>query len=359
MSNRNYQFRNNKEGKRIFSFSKLMTFETCPYSYYLQYIKHIKGKDSIYGIMGEQCHISAQDLVEGKINNDEALERFETALEDSIDVLGLKFPTEKSGDNFKECMSEFLEHYKPHHDKYDIEKGFDVVMRDGKTLILGFIDLIIYNEDGTIDVVDYKTSSKFSKKDFQHKKMQLLIYAKSLLEEGYKINRLYFNMMKYCTISWDEINSKKQLVHKSTMSERNGIGLKLKSVAKRLLKKQGLDENDIELRVDRMIETNTIDDLIADKFTISDYKVDVELSEESLEEMEQWVESIVNKTEELGKDEDNFKPIEIKKGSDFFCQNLCGKGCKYFKEYSENDSNSYKNRKKKEKEEDDELDDLL
>lgn len=356
---RNYQFRNNKEGKNIFSFSKLMTFETCPYSYYLQYIKHIKGKDSIYGIMGEQCHESAQDLVRGKINNDEALERFETALEDSIDVLGLKFPTEKSGDNFKECMSEFLEHYKPNHDKYDIEKGFDVVMRDGKTLILGFIDLIIYNKDGTIDVVDYKTSSKFSKKDFQHKKMQLLIYAKSLLEEGYKINRLYFNMMKYCTISWDEINSKKQLVHKSTMSERNGIGLKLKSVAKRLLKKQGLDENDIELRVDRMIETNTIDDLIADKFTISDYEVDVELSEETLEEMEQWVESIVNKTEELGNDESNFKPIEIKKGSDFFCQNLCGKGCKYFKEYSENDANSYKNRKKKEKEEDDDLDDLL
>ena len=55
----------------------------------------------------------------------------------------------------------------------------------------------------------------------------------------------------------------------------------------------------------------------------------------------------------------NFKPIEIKKGSDFFCQNLCGKGCKYFKEYSEHDANSYKNRKKKEKEEDDELDDLL
>ena len=356
---RDYQFRNNKEGKNIFSFSKLMTFETCPYSYYLSYIKHIRGAESIYSTMGTVAHESAQDLVEGNINNDEALERFETALEDSIDVLGLKFPTEKSGDNFKECMSEFLEHYKPNHDKYDIEKGFDVVMRDGKTLILGFIDLIIYNEDGTIDVVDYKTSSKFSKKDFQHKKMQLLIYAKSLLEEGYKINRLYFNMMKYCTISWDEINSKKQLVHKSTMSERNGIGLKLKSVAKRLLKKQGLDENDIELRVDRMIETNTIDDLIADKFTISDYEVDVELSEESLEEMEQWVESIVNKTEELGKDEGNFKPIEIKQGSDFFCQNLCGKGCKYFKEYSENDSNSYKNRKKKEKEEDDELDDLL
>ena len=356
---RNYQFRNNIEGKNIFSFSKLMTFEQCPYSYYLSYIKHIKGEESIYSTMGTVSHESAQDLVEGKIDNAEALERFETALDDSINVLGLKFPTEKSGDNFHQCMSSFLENYKPNHDKYDIEKGFDVLMRDGKTLIMGFIDLIIHNEDGTIDVVDYKTSSKFSKKDFEHKKMQLLIYAKSLLEEGYKINRLYFNMMKYCTIEWDEINSKKQLVHKSTMCERNGIGLKLKSVTKRLLKKQGLDENDIELRVDRMIETNTIDELIIDKFTIKDYEVDVELSEESLEEMENWIEGIINKINELGQEENNFKPIEIKKGSDFFCQNLCGKGCKYFKEYSENDSNSYKNRKKREKQEEDDLDDLL
>ncbi|WP_252225188.1 MULTISPECIES: PD-(D/E)XK nuclease family protein [unclassified Clostridium] len=359
MSNRNYKFKNNTEGKEKFSFSKLSTFEHCQYGYYLTYIKHIRGKDSVYGILGTEAHECSQDLVKNKINNETAIDRFLTTLQDSQEVLGLKFPTPKSSITYEECISHFLENYHPKHKEFDIEKGFDTLVGKNKALIWGFIDLIIHNKDGSLDVVDYKTSSEFTKKDFIHKKMQLLIYAKALIEDGYKIHRLYFNMLKYCAISWSEINSKKQLVQKSTKAERNGIGLKLKSVAKRLLKRQGLDEIDIDMRIEKMIQTNEIDELIEDKFTISDYEVEVELSEESIEEMEDWVDNITNKIKENGLEEKNYKCVELNKGSEFFCNMLCGKECKFFNEYKENDNSSWKNRKKKEKEEKDEFEDLL
>jgi hypothetical protein len=166
-------------------------------------------------------------------------------------------------------------------------------------------------------------------------------------------------MLKYCKIEWQEINSKKQLVDKSTKCERNIIGDKLKATARRLLKKEGLDELEIENRVNHMIETNIIDELIVDRFTISDYEVDVEYSDESIQEMEEWVDNIINEINKNGKSKNYYKCVELNKGSEFFCSMLCNKPCKYFEDYKNNNKNSYRNRKKKEKQEDDELDDLL
>jgi RecB family exonuclease len=359
MSNRDYTFKNNIKGKEKFSFSKLSTYSHCKYNYFLTYIRHIRGAESIYSSLGTEAHECSQDLVENKINNDIAVERFLTSLEDAETVLGLKFPTEKSGITYKECVTHFLERYQPKHKIYDIEKGFDTLVGRNKTLVYGFIDLIIHNENNTLDIVDYKTSSDFTKQDFKKKRMQLLLYAKALMEEGYKINRLYFNMLKYCNITWQEIDSKKKLVDKSTKCERNAIGDKLKSVAKRLLKKEGLDENEIDIRVQRMIDMNEIDDLIKDRFTISDHEVDVELNEDSLKEMDDWIDSIIDEIKINGDVEENYPCIELNKGSEFFCNMLCKKPCKHFQNYKENNDSSWKNRKKKDTEEQDEFEDLL
>ena len=239
-------------------------------------------------------------------------------------------------------------------------------MIDSNSVMMGFIDLIYWNEDGTIDVVDYKTSSQFSKKDFEEKKMQLLAYAYALQKEGFKINRLYFNMLKYCNLEWDEINSKKQLVHKTLKADRNAVGLKLKATAKRLLKKKGLDELEIETRIQKMIETNIIDDLLIDMIEVTDFCVDVPFDESQIKDFVNWFESTIKDINDRCRDLDvdnpsdkNFPPIKIDKGSEFFCNLLCGQDCKYFEEYREGNKNSYKNRKKKVELLEDDLDDLL
>lgn len=197
-----YELKKENQGLPVYSFSKLSTYNHCKYAYFLQYIKHIKGRQNVYGATGESAHNACQDLVRGNINNDAAYDRFILELEDTLELLGLKFPTEKSEINYKECVSDFILRYQPKHSKYDIERGFDVVVGNSKSIMIGFIDLIYWNKDGSIDVVDYKTSSLFSKKDFKEKKMQLLAYAYALQKEGFKINRLYFNMLKYCNIEW-------------------------------------------------------------------------------------------------------------------------------------------------------------
>ncbi|MBM7836481.1 RecB family exonuclease [Clostridium sardiniense] len=366
MSDRNYEIKEENKGLPIYSFSKLSTYHHCKYAYFLQYIKHIRGKQNIYGATGESAHNAAQDLVKNKINNQQAYKRFLEELDETLNILGLNFPTEKSGINYKECVGDFILRYKPKHKKYDIERGFDVIVGDSKSVMLGFIDLIYWNEDGTIDIVDYKTSSQFSKKDFEEKKLQLLAYAYALQKEGFKINKLYFNMLKYCNLEWDEINSKKQLVHKSLKSDRNAIGLKLKATAKRLFKKMGLDDIEIESRIENMIKTNKIDDLLSETIEITDFCVNVSFEKQDIQDFINWFENTINDINEKCKDLDeenpsdkNFPPVQINKGSEFFCNLLCGQDCKYFNEYKEGNKNSYQNRKKTMEETIDDLEDLL
>ncbi|EGT3606862.1 RecB family exonuclease (plasmid) [Clostridium perfringens] len=365
---RNYELKEENKGLPVYSFSKLSTYHHCKYAYFLQYIKKIKGRQNVYGATGESAHNASQDLVKGLINNDEAYDRFMTELEETLDILGLNFPTEKSATNYKECVGDFILRYNPKHDKYDIERGFDIKVGDSNSVMLGFIDLIYWNEDGSIDVVDYKTSSLFSKKDFEEKKMQLLAYAYALKKEGFRINRLYFNMLKYCYIEWDEINSKKQLVHKTLKSDRNTIGEKFKNSAKRLFKKLGIDDIESEMRIEKMIKTNILDDELVEnhKIKITDYYVDVPFDDKDIEEFITWFQDTVKDINErcinLDKEnpEDiNFPPINIDKGSEFFCNILCGQNCKYFNEYKNGNKNSYKNRKKQEQIEEIELEDLL
>lgn len=368
MSNRNYELKEENKNLPIYSFSKLSTYNHCKYAYFLSYIRHIKSRQNVYGATGESAHNAAQDIVKGVLTNEEAYNRFYDELDETLEILGLNFPTEKSGTNYRECVGDFILRYKPNHKKYDIEKGFDVQVADTKSVLKGFIDLIVYNDDETIDIVDYKTSSLFSKKDLEEKKMQLLAYAYALQKEyGYKINRLYFNMLKYCNIEWDEINSKKQLVHKTLKADRNCICEKLKATTKRLLKKMGLDDNEIEIRIDNMIKNNKIDELIKDKFTITDYCVDIPFEESDIQEFIDFFTNTIKDINErcIGLDkenpsDENFPHVKIDKGSEFFCNLLCGHNCKYFEEYKEGNKNSYKNRKKGKKNiKDDDLDDLL
>lgn len=349
---RNYESKEEHKGLPVYSFSKLSTFHHCKYAYYLAYIKKIRGKQNVYGATGESAHNAAQDLVKGLISNNEAHDRFLSELEETLNILGLKFPTEKSETNYKECVGDFIQRYTPKHIKYDIERGFDVIVGNTNSVMMGFIDLIYWNDDGTIDVVDYKTSSLFSAKDFEEKKMQLLAYAYALQKEGFKINRLYFNMLKYCNIEWDEVNSKKQLVHKKLKADRNAVGCKLQATAKRLFKKMGLDPMESELRIEKMVKTNIIDELLKDKMEITEYLVDVPFTKEDIKDFVNFFESTIVEINKRcdglnleNPSDKNFPSVKIDKGSEFFCNLLCGQDCKYFKEYKDGDKNSYKNRK--------------
>lgn len=66
----------------------------------------------------------------------------------------------------------------------------------------GIIDLLIYNEDGTVSIRDYKTSSKFANADLEEKGRQLILYGLAMEQLGYKVKDLAWEMLKYVEISY-------------------------------------------------------------------------------------------------------------------------------------------------------------
>ena len=69
--------------------------------------------------------------------------------------------------------------------------GGEPLIRDG------IVDFIGLNDDGSIDIIDYKTSTMYKgEKQILHS-FQLILYAICLENMGFKINRISWNFLKY------------------------------------------------------------------------------------------------------------------------------------------------------------------
>ena len=52
----------------VWSFSRLNSFKTCPYEWYLQYIEGISGEDNFYAEFGSYCHKILEKYVRLRLN---------------------------------------------------------------------------------------------------------------------------------------------------------------------------------------------------------------------------------------------------------------------------------------------------
>ena len=136
----------NKE-EIVYSFSRLKLFNDCRHAYWLSYEMKSEKRPNIYSEIGTEIHRNFKPLQ------------------------GVKFEVEKE-------ISLELEGHK----------------------LTGFIDLIIHNEDGTVSIIDFKTSSKYAKKDLEKNANQLILYGLALEELGYVVRDIKWMMLKYCMV---------------------------------------------------------------------------------------------------------------------------------------------------------------
>jgi hypothetical protein len=195
--------------KEKYSFSKLESFHNCRRAYYYTYVKGIRGGDNIYSFLGTTCHELTQDIIEGKETNTGAIEKFLSAI-DVAEMMGLEWISDKVKSNYTECITHFFENFVPTKgENIKIEDYFEVDIMG--VIMRGYIDLY-YLKDGELHIIDLKTSSKYSAKDMEHKRRQLIMYACAMESKypGVEI-KLYFNMLKYA-------KKKKSLIERNKLS---------------------------------------------------------------------------------------------------------------------------------------------
>ena len=275
----------------LYSYSKLSSFQNCAYGYYLTYIQHIKGEDNVYGILGNVVHDMYELLTKDEITIEEAKEKFKQEYE-LCKFLGLTFPTKMSEEKYVYDVEHSFDYFIKPTGRLEQERYFQIEIEN--KIFRGYIDLIIFDDEKkTIRVIDYKTSSRFSKKDLEsHKVFQLILYSMYLEKEypDYKILNPMFYMLKYVNVT----------------NEKGRTSIK---------EIYDVDELRYEVVSPLMVEVQYNDNM-KDKLKqyINEVTLDIAFNDE--EEESDW-----------------YPTVEELRNNTFYCKNLCShkKSCKFYK----------------------------
>ncbi len=306
---------------KLWSWSKVNTFITSPYEYYLKYIVHAKEdrQDCSYATLGSICHSVLEDFYSGKIKYEEMLDVFEDGWLTAIDIVDLKFDrndetrNQSIGTKYKNNLLHFFEHHSIiDHISFENENDRPkevLEYKDGQleleqfitvningNIFQGYIDVLYKDYDGVYNIIDWKTSTQYKGKKAEDEAGQLVIYAIGLHQLGIPWDkiRICWNFLKYVTIKFEQANG----TVKYRDVERCKIGESLQANAKMWLKKLGyadkvddylkqlLDKNDIEV----------LPDEVQAKYLISDCYTYVDLTESLIN---RWIDTVTTSIKDI------------------------------------------------------------
>jgi hypothetical protein len=263
--------------EKIYSFSRLETFNTCKRQFYYSYIEKLERKQNIYGFIGTRVHEILENLQQKNITTTQALEIFESSLIDA-ELNGYTWLNENVQSKYVNSIKHYILNYTPIRcDDFKIEEEFHIELNNHK--ITGFIDLYTITNN-TINIYDYKTSSNFSK-DLPKKMRQLVLYGIALNQKypSFKIDTLNFDMLKYYK------QPSKRSKQGYTLKERSSIEL-----------------FDFETKENAYLSAN--------------------FEQEIVDETISYITTTINNIESLDENIQNYEK-SLNPEQDFFCKTLC------------------------------------
>ena len=309
-----------EKGNTIYSFSRLGTYNDCPFSYKLSYIDKCKdGMNNIYAILGGAIHEGLEDIYDGKENK--LLEKFNSTYEECIkNKLFFSSSQEKHdtmASNYLDNINNYIANFKKENGKSFTEYMF--LLEIAGVYMVGYIDRITKDEEHKgIKIIDYKTSTKYKTSDLYKYGRQLVLYAMAVEQmTKYKVTKICWNMLKYANVEY--LGTLKTRKKKNTLYERNKIIVTFKDEIIDALTIKGNDEDEAIDKYFDMLSNNTLSDEISDMFVISDGYLEYPYTEETKKDLIEYIESTVNKI----KEDKVFKNKKIDSKSIFHCSNLC------------------------------------
>lgn len=184
------------------SYSRINAFNTCPYMWYLTYIKDFKGEGNAYSSTGTFSHSILERYAKGKLYIWDLLDEFVNNYDKEVPY---KFPPNKYVDLGEKNYNAGVEYF-TNFEGFDsignivgaeikVETELEDKQNNRKYKFTGYIDLLL-EQDGEYIVLDHKSKGKFkSKREQAEYARQLLIYGKYIKEKYGKFPKeLVFNM---------------------------------------------------------------------------------------------------------------------------------------------------------------------
>ena len=167
-----------KPDNMIWSYSRLTSFDQCPYGWWKTYHYKDKGVSNIFSDYGTICHKIIEEQMFNKKNgitlmtNDEMRSKFQEMFYD----MTWKFPTSDMKRNY---LYEGLEYFSKwdsfiNHDILKVEYPIDFSLKNKKCKCV--IDLIS-KQNGSIYITDHKSSKPYENEELKQKYKQLYFYT--------------------------------------------------------------------------------------------------------------------------------------------------------------------------------------
>ena len=302
---------------KLWSFSELEQWNGCQLSYKLQRIDRVPQLHSSYSFYGSLAHDIQESYVLGNIEYKDMLEQFKTRLE-RLKTLGVLLPKDRKGgltiqENYEKCLKDYFRHNYTEISK-DVRVEVEVLNQIGEHWILGYIDYLKINrkENGKfyVDIIDFKTSTIFTKDEMKEKARQLILY-KILLEKSFPnivVERVGWDFMKYVNVYYNSKSSKK--------SRKDNY---IEPYYDKLIDELGEEK---EKEIKKWIKTKTIPKEYQYLLNVQNCYVYYFVTQEDIDDITTYVEH-TTKEVELGLEKNEFTNRDYV-NEQFFCDNLCG-----------------------------------
>ena len=328
---------------RLWSHSRIDTYHNCSYAYFLKYVKNVREQHtSIYSYLGGAFHDILEELYNNKCPYNAMIGEVDNILLNA-DISDMKFVKKeeekhnKIRNKYYACIQHFFNNHVPIKQNILTEK--EILVNIKNQWFIGYIDAV-YKDGDTYHIIDYKTSTMFPKSKIEQKGKQLTLYALYLIQNGIPVNRIKikWNFLKYLNVSFTHNGKEKNYNY-----ERHIYVSKLARFIKQDLKALNYNDTVISSIIEKNVEENTLKYLplhIQDKYIVNDCYVDIPLTEETINNLKEYINFTILNIFEL---ESNYAKTReetpwLKHVCDkdsYWCTNICGYGghCRCFAEY--------------------------
>ena len=174
------------------SFSRVSSFDSCPYRWFLHYIKGKREDDTFYASYGSFMHRILARYYAGEIERDGLAMEFLTGFRK--EVKGMR-PAASTVEKYVKEGAEYLRHpFTPEGKVLGVE--MEVKFSVEGIPFVGFIDLVT-REGGGIVLTDHKSRVIKSEAEAREMMKQLYLYSAAVFEEtGEFPSRLRFNCFR-------------------------------------------------------------------------------------------------------------------------------------------------------------------
>lgn len=203
----------------VWSFSRLQSYETCPYEWHLHYVDGNEPEDGFFAEFGTLIHNVLQKLYDGSLSIWDAPQWYEDHFGDIVLHDAPPNAYIDIAEKYYEDGLNYFANFAQLDDCFEIlgiEKSVNFSIK--RKPFVGYIDLLLKNKNtGDILICDHKTAtlkykkngeiSKTDEEHFKNFKRQLYLYSKPILKEYKRVDYLSWNMVrmdKIITIPFDK-----------------------------------------------------------------------------------------------------------------------------------------------------------